>query len=761
MLYMIKEKLVEIVGKEFKVIFEWSPKQKGYGYTLIGKDKEKGWKKISANENPLVRGLSFELYPQEIKEKIQGVEWEINGKKTAENLQGELFEYSWDGTIRYNGENDWIDFEINVHNQSEIKLQMKDGFEPEITVNMGLLPPYDRGDHVWFKTSINNPTKWNDEAYGNDLPALYYYDSYYHFDIMMFFDMTSMSWMSRENIARFLNYRCGFRRSYKPAPAHELGLYADGFSGHTFPKGTHTFKYYLKARTKLSPPKETTALKELIDHCLMLVPAESKWPTKATDWEDFTERCTTDLMDPQCWNSNETFDDFILNYVNGYSPAWQEAFEAKNLKIDFKEGPCIDSAAWIAFPLIIVDALKGKEDYKQLLDRIVRFTKEYVKNKAESIQEKQNSGNAVYREGFSGTWQYAYILEQLWQVAHLSRDQDILNYVYNELDQVLIPLAKNVSYLFPLAFDMSTLNKCGNGDGYSIAGLYSYFMINLYKTTNEEKYLNEAENAIKPLIQMPINSLSQEAFLFSLGLQAASELYKITANEDYREIYEYLLAQNLRMMYWFDDNTQEEYKDYNIFGMFQACTPIIYPAFFENVECLARIASTLDTQPASKGLLYVFNHARKNNLFMFPQCLPENRHTSNLKYIPYENVGVLEDEKTGWIGQEIYGCGQVYQAYLMWEAFGKSKDRNILVLNLNNYKFLDTGEIHDSEWNFIVFNPESEEKHVEIQLSISSKDKRAWIGSTMTTCEKPVPCIDGVVQFTLLPSEYVYMKISK
>jgi len=81
-------------------------------------------------------------------------------------------------------------------------------------VNLGGLPPYERGDHVWFKTLVENPTQWNGEGRGNDFPALSYYDPYLRAQFRMFFDMTAMSWMGEETIARFYSYSCGFRRLY-------------------------------------------------------------------------------------------------------------------------------------------------------------------------------------------------------------------------------------------------------------------------------------------------------------------------------------------------------------------------------------------------------------------------------------------------------------------------------------------------------------------------------------------------------------------
>ncbi|GGD84335.1 hypothetical protein [Paenibacillus nasutitermitis] len=750
-----------VKGEQFKMVFDWLEDKGGYGYSLHILDRNGEWVVVSAMGNPLVRGKSFDLYPTEIMALETGGSWLLKGSSQARSRDGLSFAYPWEAAIVYDRSNDWLQVKVEIHNEQDIQLQMVEGVEPEITVDMGLLPPYDRGDHVWFKTSINNPTKWNDEAHGNDCPAMYYYDSYYHFDLMMYFDMTDMTWMSRDNIARFLNYRCGFRRRYKPAPAYELGLYADGFSGTAFPAGTQRFTYYVKARQRLSVPTETTALKELIDHCLQLVPAESQWPEKATDWEDFTQRCTQDLLDPQCWGANDIYDDYILNYVNGYSPAWEEAFESKNLTIDFKASPCIDSAAFIGYPLSVVNALKSGGPYSELLERILNFTRVYIRHKTEKNRARVDSGNATFLEGVAGTWQFVYILEQIWQIAHLHHDQELLDYVHHEVDEILIPLSRNVNYLYPLSFDLATLRRHGNGDAYMVAGIYAYFMLNVYKATGQPRYLEEAQRSIRPLLALPVNSLSQEVFMFGLGIQAASELYKLTGEAEYKEIYDYLLAQNLRMMYWFDDNTKEEYRDYNTFAMFQACTPIIYPAFFENIECLARIASTLDTNEAGVGLLRVLNHARKNNLYLFPQCLPENRHSSNLMYIPFENLGVLEDEKTGWIGQEIYGCGQVYQAYLMWEAFGKSSDRDVMVLNLDNYKIADLEGVRNLEVSFIVYNPEAVEKTFDITLSEHLSAAHARIGMNTESLDRTIQAADGKVTLTLRPDEYVYMKIAK
>ncbi len=697
--------------------------QGGYGLGLDVRDGET-WRSICAPINPLVRGPSFNLFPHSLEAQPDG-SLLARGTARATAQTGAPLEYAFETRIRVHAHG-WFEVDTTLVLPEALELQMRGGFEPEITLDMGALPPYDRGDHVWFKTSIQNPTKWNDEAYGNDCPALYYFDAYSSYELMMFFDMTVMTWMGRENIARFLNYRCGFRRRYKPGPMFELGLYADGFSGTSFPAGPQRFRSYITARARADAPTEPQAVTTLMGRCLELVPRETTWPQNATGWREFAEGCATDLMDPQCWNRSSEFEDFILNYVNGYSPAWYEAFEAKHQPIDFKNSPCIDSALYLDFPLAVTARLTGDPRYVALHARVLAFVRAY-------FDSEQSFLHATH--GATGTWQFIYNLEQTWWAAKLNRDETLMARVLETVNREVIPLAHNVEHLFPLSFERRTLRRTGNGDAYGVAGVYAALMLHLFEATGLETYLTEAKRSVRVLPNLPVNSLNQEVFLNSLGAQAAAKLARITGEVEYLETYRYLLAQVLRQMYWFDDKTRDDYSAYNTFAMFQACTPIIYPAFFENIEPLARIASTFGTIAPSLGLLRVYNHARKNNFYMFPRCLPKNHHTSNLEFIPFENVGVLEDEKTGYIGQEIYGTGQVFQAYLMWEAFAHSDHRDVMVVNMDNYKFLDLERVTSSDLHFVVFNPEGTRISSTLSIPTLKANDQVFAGPSLETLE--------------------------
>ena len=58
-----------------------------------------------------------------------------------------------------------------------------------------------------------------------------------------------------------------------------------------------------------------------------------------------------------------------------------------------------------------------------------------------------------------------YILEELFQLGRLRKNQGLLDRVHAmKSTMVIIPLAKKMSYLFPLSFNRRTIERAGAGD---------------------------------------------------------------------------------------------------------------------------------------------------------------------------------------------------------------------------------------------------------------------------------------------------------
>jgi hypothetical protein len=733
------------------------PGAEGLGYRLYLRQGD-GWRPVSAAGNPLVRGATFNLFPAEIVPGVDG-SLLVRGTKRIIRAGEPALEYPWHGRLQADQARSWFHIEITVNSPTTLPLQMLDGFEPEITLDLGLLPPYERGDHVWFKTSITNPTTWNDEAYSNDFPGTYYYDPYLRLEMLMFFDMTAMSWMGFNNVARFLNYRCGFRRRYRPAPMAEVGLYADGFSGKEFPSGPQTFAYWLTARHRNDVPDlptEQEALQTLVNRSLVLVPPEGVWPERATSWQDFSQNCARELMDTEhCWGRNE-HGEYILNYVDAFSPAWKNAIEARGNRFDMQQ-PCLESALWSIHPLSVLMAIDPDPIYPALRQRLLDFAQKTVMEGRTAVV----TGRSALTSPF-GTWQYVYVLEEIWQMAMFEQDNAVLRLVDLEVENVLIPLVHNTGYLLPLLFDKHTLRKMGNGDGNSIAGLYSFFMLELYAATERVVYMEEAKRAIRTLCNLPVNVISQEAFLTAQAVQAASRLYVLTKEAEFAEAYTYLLAQSFRMMYLYSDRTSPAAREVNNLGMVLACCTINYTALLENIDVLARLAPTFKMHGVSAPILTMYNHARRNNFYFFQQCLPEAYRTSPLNYIPHEDIPLLEGP-TGEarVGQEIYGAGWTFRAYLLWEAYGHCLDRDLMLVNLNGFEERQWLAAPQWELTFVLFNPEAGRRVAEIDFPVAAgRQASVQQASQVGEWSAPLSVAEKHYATTLDSQQMVYLKLT-
>ncbi|HEV2296801.1 MAG TPA: hypothetical protein VGR35_23365 [Tepidisphaeraceae bacterium] len=724
-------------------------------------DDNSEWRAISAKNNPLVRGSTFDLYPAEVQRQ-DDFTLSLRGTRRIPRAQGRStgsIEYGYSAIVHADPRQNWFRFDVQVDSPQPIPLAMIDGFEPEIMLDLGSLPPYERGDHVWFMTTIANPTKWNDQAHGNDMPATYLYDAYLKAELMMFFDMTAMSWMSFDNIARFLNYRCGYRRRYQPQPAAALGLYADGFSGKTFPAGAQRFVYYLTAAPRAQTPSEAQAVQWLVDRCLPLLPAYSEWPERATDWRDFSRHCAQDLMsEGHCWRRDGD-GEFLLNYVDAHSPAWQQAIEARGREFNMNQ-PCLESAVWSAHPLSVLCSIESEPLYDQLNQRLLAFIDRMVAANRTPLAPATDDAPR-------GSWQHLYMIEQMFQVARLRNNEPLLRQIRREMEECIIPLTRKLQYMLPLTFGKKSLVQVGAGDTYSLLGTYASLALDLHEWTGEEKYLDEAKQALRVNARLPVNSVHQEVFLLGMGVHAAARLASMASDAAEREefigICRYLTAQTLRMLHWFNDRTSPETRAINTLGMFLACASINYPALFENIETLARIAPALKLIGADESLLRVFDHARKNNFYFFPQCLPENYH-GPLKYIPLENIGILEGPPPTTVGAEIYGAGWTFRAYLLWEAFGRCRDRDIMLLNLD--AFDERRQIATGEWDlrFIAFNPTSEPRQSELVFPLAV-ERTATIttgagpGSTPQPEPQTVPLTGGRSSIELEPGELRWLNV--
>jgi hypothetical protein len=529
--------------------------------------------------------------------------------------------------------------------------------------------------------------------------------------------MTSMSWMSQDTIARFYGYSCGMRRLYtRGAPAAEIGLLAHAQSGHEFPPGPQVFSWYLSAEhldAEPTPPSEQDALADLVASALPLLRSSTGyWPAGATTWSDFAAGCGADLMSTEhCWGSDQA-GEYLLSYVDGRSDAWEKTMAARGLQQDGDE-PCLESALWALRPLDVLQFALGAGEYSALAGRLERFIRAEVdRDRCLVLSGRAQSPTPM------GSWQYIYILAEMWFLYSQRDDEQLLARIRQEIDTVAVPLAQRTQYLFPLQFDKANLAKIGPGSAYAVAGTYALLMVDLASRTGQPHYLDEARSAIRTLAGVPIDDALQEVVLIAHAVDAADRLYQVTGEPEWDQARSYFRAQTLRMMYWYDDLTSPRVQQASQLGMFLACANINYPAFFENIEADARLAAAICSEKDPGATLAILDYGRRTNFSFFPRCSPDMYGPMPLDFIPFEDVPMLEGPNdAGFLGQEIYGAGFTFRAHLLWDAFACAADREVMVLNVDTYRETLTPA---GPWqgSFLVFNSRDEPVTTTIALPV-------------------------------------------
>jgi hypothetical protein len=658
-----------------RVVFR--PRSNEFGYHLEVLDAGV-WRRVTGEHNALVSGPSFDLRPQHVE--VEGDSLALSGTKDLGDGQA----YSWRGKVQPVPGTSWFHWLVVVESAG-FAIGPTGAVEPQIELGLGNLPPYERGDHVWFKTLVENPTRWNNEGRGNDFPALYYYDPYLKAKFQMFFDMTSMSWMGPDTIKRFQGYRCGFRRLDHGHPAAEIGLLAETQGGQQFPPGAQVFSWYCSVEhlsDKPTSPREQDALTDLVADCLKLVPAvEGYWPNGAMTWRDLAAGCALDLMSTEhCWGSDDS-GEYLRSYVDGHSEAWAVTVAARGGEYD-GEGPCLEAALWALHPLDNLASSLACDPFPTLRSRLRAFvTAEVARQRCALLQGRTD------QPLFMGTWQYVYMLAEVWHLFDATEDADLRAAIRTEIDTVLVPMANNVAHLFPLQFDKASLRAVGPGPAYPVAGTYALLMLDVAQATGDRSYQLEAERALRALAHVPVDSALQEVFLVAHAMDAADRLHTLTGDLEWERVRRYFRAQTLRMMYWYNDNTSERTALSRQLGMFLACANIGYPAFFENIEVAARLAATSATEDDPSDTLRVLDFARRNNQSFMPVCSPEMYGPMPVDFIPFEDVPILEGPNdVGFLGQEIYGAGFTFRAHLLWDALAQADNPEVMVVNTDSYR---------------------------------------------------------------------------
>jgi hypothetical protein len=671
-------------------------------------DEKGGWASASTPENHFVVGPSFQLALASGRNSKSGPDsvLDLRGSGQGRGKDGSPLEYTWRTAITSPANSPWFRFATTLDLPRSMRLDQGAVPEPQIILWLSSVSTLMEGQSgSWRRILLDQPTRNSLGMGGNDLPAVYLQDANAGIETMMYFDMSEMGWMSFDNIPRFLGYRCSTVSVLEPGGKQRLGvgLIANQATGDTLPAGEAQFTWFLMQRRLPGLITEQEAVKRWMEALLPLFRENVAWPKCATNWKQFAAGAVQDLQQKDTALVTVNGHRGLRAYVKATSQLWHETGENFELM----------TMADVLWPSLLYLKLHTDSAYQHVVNELLESLPLFYRPDTKSISNDFIRGGDETADSW---YPFENSLVKYPVIGTLSQSKTLTDNFLHAYETAM-RLAHRYNYLFPIYYRTDSLEQKGAGTNYAVGGLYAWGGVIAHRLTAEEKYLDEARRAIDVLTTVRAATLFHEPQELAYGALAAAELAMPDAAR-------YLLCEQLRLLYWYSDRSQ---KTHDIRGMFQACASILYPAFKENVEAILPWTALLKRGVMAEGLFPILDQQRRNNFYYFDAC-----HESAAKpspFIPYENLGTLElGGRTGDVGKEIYGSGEVLWLYLMFEALGTTRDRELMLVNLDLLDAFDSQSFPPHELNFILFNPTDSTRMAEVSIPVAKGAPVKFIG---------------------------------
>ena len=646
--------------------------------------------------NPFIVGSSFPLITSRVKSEDSRILCEGEGR--AEGMDGKPLSYGWDSEISAlspAADTPWFRLRTTLHLPAPIRLHQDAQVEPQIITWLSSSSTLMEGQSgSWRRVLLEQPTKNSLGTYGNDLPAVYLLDQTVGVETLMYFDLSQMTWMSIENVPRFLVYRCSSLSRIERDGTQRLGvgLLATQATGNVLPAGDINFTYWLLQRPMNRLLTAQDAVARWMQALLPLFEEKLTWPPCATSWKEFATGTVEDLQDKAAAQIEAKGHTGLRAYVKATSQLWTDAPDNFELM----------TVADVLWPSLLYLRLHPSASFERECNELLADLPAFYHPETHSIS---NDFTSKKDERADSWYPFENSLIKYPMIGALAGSKEITD-KFLDAFQTARKLAVQYNYLFPIYYDVATLQAQGAGTNYAVGGLYAWAAVLANKLTGEAQYLEEGRRAIQVLYIVPPDRLFHEPQELAYGALAAAELAM-------PEEAKYILYEQLRMFYWYSDPSQQSL---DIRGMVQAAASILYPAFKENVEAILPWTGIMKRGIVFEGLLRFMDQQRRNNFYFFENCTA-NRKRGSSAFIPFENLGTMElAGMTGNVGKEIYGAGESLWMYLMFEALGQTSDRELMLVNLDLLDSMHAKEFPSRKLNFILYNPTPDVRSTTITI---------------------------------------------
>ena len=470
---------------------------------------------------------------------------------------------------------------------------------------------------------------------------------------------------------------------------------------------------------------------QFINHLAEVYAALPHPEVVAHQWPEITQKCLDDLYQNKgCWTQTKG-----ISYLNAYL-------------CDYDTPAEVMVQLAVLMPLCELKNWYGETHplYNELLDGIDSFYEPKIKTINRwlpELRDELDNSEEQKKDMVMDSWYLHHPLMNLSRLA-LSGEKKAEEILLKSVD-FAIKVAHHFDYEWPVFYKMDTLEVVkketapGKGGEKDVPGSYAHLMLLLFRLTKEKRYLNEAEKSVKKLIGRGFDIFYQaNNTAFSAG--ALLELFKITGKQQYLDLsYACLACLFKNIQIW---NCQYGYgKNFpNYFSVFPL-NDAPYTAAYEEMEVYAALSDylkqseSIDLLPSLKILIPEFlKYAISRFPYYYPVNLPADMISDEVKtgeigkelWIPLEDL-YNGWEKSGQVGQEVYGAGVGFG--VMTRQYHKVKDEDFLFFSdypITNYKKLkntitfNVSGNADYECNLKIILPEKTKLNFDVFLNKES-----------------------------------------
>ena len=424
---------------------------------------------------------------------------------------------------------------------------------------------------------------------GNTFPAAYLWSAAKNAEVIFFFNMTPMQWMSRHNMRRFVDYEVAIKDFDAPGRGTGIGLFPISQSGNRLPFGSIIVDYWIYGKYKLDRPTHSTALDTLVSQCERIADSTycerpPAWPEENLSWRKYSENSLMDLFESgKCTtevNKMKTFTSYVAGVLP--DPMRDPSIDSSGVdKLPQAIRPGDFNAIYnVYWPLMIYNKIHPSPKIQQNIDKHLEYLPRFYDKKADFIVNSLPNDEvkcSPLGEPVVNTWYNLHnCLKTAW-LAMLSNNQKASELFLKSIDS-WIDVGKKYNYILPIRFSRYS-HKPNKEHALSYpydrlyispfsSGLLAYNLMLAYKMTRDGRYLGEAIHALEALYRNDLSELrSIEHFEISYGSAAAIWVGRETEDQTYYKMARDLRNVILRVFYWYDDQTEIQTRWRSILGM--------------------------------------------------------------------------------------------------------------------------------------------------------------------------------------------------